>query len=78
MSNVLEAQGDFTYVEEGRSTVGERLVELVRLESLNGSCCKREGVLRRLELPLCPKSVDHLKGRVSTAKPNQGLNELTA
>ena len=47
-------------MEEGRSAVGEGLVDRVRLANRNRSSCKRKGVLWCHELPLCPKSVNHL------------------
>lgn len=51
----------WTYVKEGKSTVGEGLVHRECPASLNRSSCKRESVLCRHELPSCPESVDHLE-----------------
>ena len=48
-------------MEEGGSTIGIALVVFKRVASLDRSSSKRESILWRRELPLCPELVDHLE-----------------
>lgn len=48
-------------MEEGGSTIGIALVVFKRVASLYRSSSKRESILGRRELPLCPEPVDHLE-----------------
>ena len=58
-------------MEEGGSTIGIALVVFKRVASLDRSSSKRESILWRRELPLCPEPVDHLEQEQGVNRQDQ-------